>query len=176
MEKQFDSRGNLMRALEFSEYDLEANRKGLLSSGQRRKIQVEGYCAIFVLIIMTSLGIAGGAFAMLSGDRAGFLGGLMIIIGMCVLPSAIAWGMSRHYQTILQKKQIRTMRGTIRKQTASRFNHSSGRNFKIQVGDEEFAVSPAAFNAFVENREYRLYIAPHVKQILAAEPALPFAS
>jgi hypothetical protein len=171
--KHREAQVDLMQVLGFNEYDLEANRKGLLSNGQRRKIQVEGYCAVLVLIAITTIGLAAGGLAIISGDRAQILGGFVIIAGMVVLPSVIAWWMSRHYNHILEKCEVRIMRGMIRKNVNPGFNaNRSGFQFKIQMGSEEFPLSTEAFNAFVENREYYLYIAPHVKQILAAEPAM----
>lgn len=164
---------DLMHALDFSIYDLEANRKGHLSSSQRRRIQTEGYFAIVGLLLITAMGMAGGGLAIVSGDRAQIIGGMMLVIIVSVLPSIIAFRMSRRYHDILEKSAVRTMRGVIRKQTLEPHNKSMCQ-FKIQMGSEDFPVNVNAFNAFVEDREYCLYIAPHLKQIFSAEPTAKY--
>ena len=142
-----NAQANLMQALGFSEYDLEANRKGRLSGRQRRAIQIEGYWAVLALILITTIGLATGGLAIVSGQQMQIIGGFLIVALTVVVPSVMAWWMSRHYSRILNKGEIRKMRGKLRKQVQAGGRY--GPNFKISMGDEEFPVSMPIFNAFI---------------------------
>ncbi len=156
------SDSELMKALGFTQDELEMNREGIISPRQKRTIFVYSLmsglsCGFFVSMITFAVII------ILSSNRVNpqqwFVGGMIIgfIIGTIF------------FLQMLRNNKVEACRGLINKiATGQRDTFSSG--VGIKMNKLHFPVNGVAFNLLTERDEYIIYYSSKTKTLLAIEP------
>ena len=165
--------------------DLDANRAGHITRGQRLKI-LRGEAA---LLFMTGLGLViiiallpnlGGAF-----NDLGFFGGFVVAIFfvMCLVITLVgAFGAGvvladfaiGRVRTVtgaptLRKEGVRT--NALTRPLPSGYTYPGQFNYKVIVGDKEFDIEPkVAENLSRDTRKVRVYFAAYSGALLSLEP------
>ena len=156
---------NLMRALEFTDADLVANRRGKLTLAQKRVVRQASYVYLPRLIALIIVGgfllILGFAPHIILTQRAIILLGLVIV----------GWGLVSTIQRLLQFSDdqaagvVEQVEGEAQTTSARvRFD----RQYYVTVGSTTFHVPQSVYDA-VQPGFYRGYYAPYSMTLLSAE-------
>ena len=165
--------------------DLDANRAGHITTGQRLRLLRGEASLLFVTGVGLVITIAlapnlGGAFNGL-GFFGGFLVGLFFLMclgmtlvgafGAAVVLADFAVG---HVRTVtgaptLRKEGVRT--NALARPLPSGYTYPGQFNYKVIVGDKEFDVEPrVAENLSRDTRKVRVYFAAYSGTLLSLEP------
>jgi hypothetical protein len=143
---------SVMTALNFTMLDLAANRRGVLSTDQRKRLQRRRFHDVKAWSLSLSLAVLIGWLSNMRVLLVGALAAALVI-------SAVIW--------------LR-----IHADLHGRVQHIQGRltsvpnglgGAAIVVGQERFPVSRRVQAAFQAQRRYRLYYTPFTRMILSAE-------
>jgi hypothetical protein len=162
----------LMKALNFTDADLKANREGYLTQRQRRKILLtEGCLVVFLWFFVAVLSLYyfnGEPFHWWQGNLALF--GCTSIYGLVFL-GFIAAALALQEAV---RKDLKNAPAVLRERI-SKPHQFTRKHFSICAGKQEFHVSRQVYEAFHEGGKYELFYAPRTETLLAAVPLKPDA-
>jgi hypothetical protein len=165
--------------------DLDANRSGHITTGQRLKL-LRGEAA---LLFMTGVGlviiVAIGPNLIAAFNDLGFFGGFVVVLFflMCLVMTLIgAFGAAvvladfvvGHVRTVtgaptLRKEGVRT--NALARPLPSGYTYPGQFKYKVIVGDKEFDIdSRVAENLSRDTRKVRVYFAAYSGELLSLEP------
>jgi hypothetical protein len=169
----------LMRELNFTEEDLEANHQGYLSEHQERRLvrqhQITVFVALFV-IVGTLTTVCGGSVVSDLPDFSDTYLLWVIVVGVtlviffgCVF--ALCWG------AVVQRERDYDVDGSEGKPTRisgilSKHLDFGKRNegiYRVQIADKIFSVNGGVHQAFEEGQNYLIYYTARTNKILSAE-------
>jgi len=161
------TKGLLLEALaganHFSIQDLELNRQGSLSG--RQGIRLFGYASLSGAFFLIFIGMS--ILAAQSQKENGKLMMYIFLVALIVVVFLLlGWGSIKDILDIWDG-EVRSMDGQVLRQIRR------GRNTRFyvyQLGELNFKVSRFAYNALMEGREYRVYLTPRNKRLVAIEP------
>lgn len=160
----------LMAAMRFTEADLEANRKGDLSSAQmqrmasmrRRHTLVAAALFLALVISATALIYAG----QINDNRILSLAGISLILANAALVGMIA----RSYMRMgsdLRAGNVEVLKGEVLRVLR---RGGSGASYLLRVDGAELDVNREVFQGFQHESPYRIYRTRHAGLLLSAEP------
>jgi len=171
--------------------DLDANRAGRITTGQRLKL-LRGEAA---LIFMTGVGlvitIAIGPNLLEAFNALGFFGGFVVVLFflLCLVMTLVgAFGAAvvladfaiGHVRTVtgaptLRKEGVRT--NALARPLPSGYTYPGQFKYKVIVGDKEFDIdNRVAENLSRDTRKVRVYFAAYSGELLSLEPLSSEAS
>ena len=158
-----------MSALDFSDADLEANRRGALGPGQAARLRASRQRQLAVgSLLFASLVIAATIFMYLgqaSGKaHLGWAGALLILIN-AVIVGLIARGYMR-IGGDLRPGNVAVLAGEVER-VLRRGRHAD--NYLIRIDGASLVVSKDVFLGFRHEAPYRVYRAVHSGALLSAE-------
>jgi hypothetical protein len=165
----------LMAALGFNAADLDANRAGRLSDGQRERLARSGQRSLRLLIGVAAAIVMGAALLLYLGQRSGspilgLIGVSMTVINAVVL--AFGARSRLRLRDDLQTGRVLAVTGAVHRivRVQSRIV-----TYVLAVDDVpgeasgRLSVSRRVFNAFEEGKRYRLYQTAGSRLLVAAE-------
>lgn len=154
----------LAKVLRCDEEALEANRKGELGDGQRRYLLF--VCAANFFAALVALALAGWVLINSQANPSNdFFSSGFLVAGAAVFAGGFFVLRGFRLGRDLMGGAVRVAEGRGDRSA------SGGRSpsFHYEVGDEKFSVSSAAYIAFVEGKQYRIYYLPYSKRIVNVE-------
>jgi hypothetical protein len=159
----------LMKAVKFIDKDLKANRSGVLTEEQRKRIQrgqVWGALFWWVTAIFLAFPVV---FIATRQDWQSEPGVWLLGLAAIGCVAAAFWQQSRTKNILLQN-QVDSVSGFLSRRVDMVY---TGKVFvpihKLTVGDKTFTVDKKAYDAFEEGSHYTLYYVPQTEQVLSAE-------
>lgn len=149
----------LSAALHFASDDLLANRNGILSPRQKRRLSQQNEWLLIGITVITAVILIVVA---LTGASIIFLG-----IGAIFSMTMLLIGMASIYETSrdLRDNQVHRVTGIISKSIPA-----FDRNARlIKINNLTFSVYKGAYNAFRDQQRYTIYYISRSKMILSAE-------
>ncbi len=156
---------SLAEAIGFDEYDLEANRDGVLSERQHNRFRVEAWLRSAAMLIITLLLGFGAVFVLLVDSRAAVL--LTLFAAIELIAYALVGAHTGKFRAEAEDRLAESVQGHIRLDV-----RAGGKNtvsFALNIGDERFDVNKAVFLAFKNDEPYVVYFGPHTHTLLSAE-------
>jgi hypothetical protein len=162
----------LMEAVGFDEDDLEANRAGYMSKGQRARLRAKRSSWINISLVAVGFGFL-VAIVTITDDlqfrnsftsRVGSFGLICVGIAGVVSYSWLNW---RKFDADLLKGEFDTIEGPIQLDVTSQGNR--GTKYSVIIEGSRFNVTKPIFLAFKNGDPYCIYYAPRSKTILSAE-------
>lgn len=156
----------LMRILKFSSKDLDANRDGVLTKGQKqrvwrwqliRSILIWGVALWLASPLTQAQHVVGWSFsekAVLYGWAALIL---LIIVG--------AFWFQRKTFRVLASGKVDSSHGPMNR----RISYGKTNSYYIGTPEKSFDISYKVYTAFCDGEEYSLYYLPEIDYLLAAE-------
>jgi hypothetical protein len=156
----------LAQANQFSLQDLERNRNGELTEGQRRK----GFRNIMVGFLFGALPFGVIALVLFTGEEIGLETWIMPLIFLLIFGALGAWMMFTGLADTMAHVPL-VVEGLGGKHKRSTSGRRSRRTVYYYVIDgQSFQVSPEAYTALIEGQRYRAYLLPKTKKLLTIEP------
>ncbi|MCS7011927.1 MAG: hypothetical protein NZL98_11200 [Anaerolineales bacterium] len=162
--------GILAQASGFTLDDLEANRRGELTSAQRMKPL--GQMLIGIVMIVFALTLIGvlyfSVWPELQSENSSLIPLFIFVfvfgfIGLFGVRTALAGLLDLLFAFLKQ------VRGVERREEHLRGHRSRSRVYSYVIGGQRFKVSSQAYNALVEGLEYCIYYLPHTYKLLSIE-------
>lgn len=150
----------LMRALSYDEDDLAANANGAWSERQIAKMRRERRDLLVELAILTVPPILLGAFL----ARASSIAPFGVLIGFALVLLVYATNFYRLTRDL--RGTVRAVEGRIQLDVIPRRKRAI---YTARINGVKFKIKKAAFLSFKNGDPYRVYYAPHRKQIASAE-------
>lgn len=152
----------LGRANHFSMEELATNRQGWLSGKQEVRLIGNGLFWIVFFLICISLVVILFQKQLVERDSILFV---LLIVGAAILFLRTAWGVLRIFWDVWNGKVVYSD-GRV---TRHIYYGRQMRYYTYRVNGFKFYVSESAYNALIEGLEYRVYLAPHSKRLVAIE-------
>jgi hypothetical protein len=168
--KKYEDR--LMSALKFSEFDLKNNQVGLMTYRQARHLRSARIAATLSWTMPFLLGIGGLSAwftAMLATTDAPLDAILLPLLGVIALSGWLYayYGLRvNRLNDDLRENRVSAVEGRVELGVATG-NKSAA--YWMRIDMMRFPLTQAAFLAFKNGDPYRIYFAPHSKQILSVE-------
>jgi hypothetical protein len=168
-----DGLAELCRALaqtnRFTDADLERNRAGRLSGGQRRAILGDLWKNLMLTFGLWALSIGLTAFSVIRHDKDP-LGTLVVALFLVLIGAfTLASGYSDLMDCLYGRAEYAVGAGE-RYTRTSHGSHSSHTHYYYRLDTLSFEVSAAAYNALIPGLQYRIYYAPRTVRLLSIEP------
>ena len=153
--------------MNFGGKDLDTNRDGILSDGQRARIQRWDGCFTSVWWLMI-LCLASLMYINTLHIHSGLVS--FGLFGMAMSFVGVAFWLQGKTRRALARNRVASIEGQV-------FRHrrevSSGKSstiiWEIAVKDKTFSVSKSVYDAFFVNPVYRLYYVPELNELVSAE-------
>lgn len=148
----------LSQANGFSLAELEQNRQGLVSGGQRGRLMRR----LALLCVLTAGLVVGAVWQralLVESTPWGYIVLGLMLLGLIVM-------MVNRWRD-LQDGRVLMLEGFVRGEEHSSDDSST---YYYVLGDEKFTVSGAAYRALVAGQRYRLYYLPRSKKLVSIEP------
>jgi hypothetical protein len=159
----------LAQANNFNEADLERNRAGRLSGGQRRAILGDLWKNLLITIGLWGFSIGITAVSVIKHDKDP-LGTLLAALFLVLIGAfTLASGYSDLMDFLYGRAEYAMGAGE-RYTRTSHGSHSSHTHHYYRVDTMSFEVSAAAYNALITGLKYRIYYAPRTLRLLSIEP------
>jgi hypothetical protein len=158
---------DLALKLDFTGEDLYANRDGTLTERQRAKLRrallrdALLYGVLEVLLVGVILLIIVNALRLRTDVNLPILA--IFLLAASLYPIYIL------RQTLATRADLAAGQIWIAAGRVQLLDVGRG-NYRLEMGKQAFNVGKKAFSTFQNERHYRIYYAPHLKTILAAEP------
>jgi hypothetical protein len=171
----------IMRVLEYTTDDVDANRAGRLGAWQRARIERRRRQYLISGILMTGLFLAIDYIIAWRPDAMATQPGIAIFVAIFPLLTAVITGvMVTLLNRDLSAGRVERASGPITRASSSGYggyHPATGRHLRsrtrytIQVGDKRFSVPGKTFSAFrgAEHVSYAVYYLPRTKIIVGAE-------
>lgn len=159
----------LMAAMQFSEFDLEANRRGALSPSQAARLRSSRQRQLAVaLLLFISLVIAATAL-IYAGQRSGnpILG--LVGAALILINAVIVGMMGRGYMRVggdLRPDSVEALAGEVERVLRRDRQRDS---YLIRIDGASLYVTKEVFLGFRHQASYRVYRAVHSGMLLSAE-------
>lgn len=163
----------LMKAIGFSEDDLDANRGGYMSKKQRAKMSLNraAWLNNITVIILFTAGLF--VYVVVAGIVSGWqfgtslmgFGVLSVIVGVAALYMGI---MRSRLNADLHKGDVFSVEGRIALHVERNKEHDVVA-YHARLQGQHFKISRAVFGAFTDDEPYAIYYAPNSKTLLSAE-------
>jgi hypothetical protein len=172
---------DLMRALNFSEADLQANRDGYMTPAQRRRLaRWQHPIYLLGLLLLPSVVVVGWLMNLGLAFRHGSVTPVVLVTNFMVA-SLVAYGaipvaaralLRQHaqYQRIridLTNNQVLQITGILQMHRTPASDPES--SYFVEMGGRTFKVSAHAYALLEDNTPYTLYFLPNTMRLLAAE-------
>ena len=159
----------LMAALGFSEADLEANRRGALSSTQAARLQSSRQRQLAIALFAFVSLVIGATVLIYAGQRSGnsvlgLAGAALILIN-----AVIVGMMGRGYMRAggdLRPGSVEALAGEVERVLR---RDRQGDNYLIRIDGASLVVTKEVFLGFRHQASYRVYRAAHSGLLLSAE-------
>jgi hypothetical protein len=156
----------LMRAVGFSDKDLDANRMGVLSDNQRRRLRIDQIFGAsgwwFIAFICTLPFI-------LPNNWHLDLPTLMFLIAAIIMSVGMAFWRQGQIGEVLKENKVAVRTGPIKK---SRRTENGRDVYRVAVGGQKFIITENAYNWLVEDRPYNLYYVRQTEHLLSVGQTL----
>jgi hypothetical protein len=165
----------LMEAFDFSEDDLAANRKGLMSHAQQQRLeetiytrQSNRFLQVFVTAVLLVFGLIVVMFNMWASPVYALLAclaAIVIMFGTLVFALFAHAGKSQAIQRQIDTFQVLAVTDVIKT-----IIDLAGQTLSLQIADQRFALTEAQVKALHDGRLYTIYFSPHPLKLLSIEP------
>lgn len=168
--KKYEDR--LMAALNFSEFDLENNRVGLMTYHQMRNLRDRRVGAALSWALPMLLSISGLSLWYMVALGAQNVPVEVVFLPLLFVLALSGWlfayfGMrSSRLGDDLEENLVSVMEGRVDLSVVTGRNSAA---YSLQIDGLRFPLDRAAFLAFKNGDPYRIYFAPHSKHILSVE-------
>ena len=154
-----------MAGLVFTQEDLEANREGQLTEGQRAQLRF-ALLRDTVMYGLLALLPLGGLVVVLSGSAERPVNGTLLAL------FAILFGLLMIFIANLIRLTRADLTGTVKVAAGQAALYDSGRGLRsLSIGQQNFQISKQIYADFIDGKYYRVYYAPRLKRILSVEMA-----
>jgi len=171
-----DPRAELLNVMtqvhHFKVEDLEANREGRLSGGQIAGLISKAviYSVIWVVVLIFGVVIW---YAVYQDAHSSSAEEIIFLVGagISLLLIAIFLWMVARILIDAVRGQVTIAQGLVRRTfTVTHTQHGTSTTYYYKLDKLSFNVSSAAYTAFIEGPQYRLYYAPLSKSLISIEP------
>jgi hypothetical protein len=162
----------LCAANEFESADLEANRQGLLTPAQRRRLGADSRAVLTFASIFAGLGVVFAVAAAATWHLGNGVGpGTAAVAAACLLVAGATVLRSRQVQSESTAPHIAVYVGQILKQTSAQVPPARARTaaYFYAIEGAYLPVSPTAYEILDESLSYRVYYLIRTQQLLSIE-------
>ncbi|HEY8685436.1 MAG TPA: hypothetical protein VIO57_07510 [Chloroflexota bacterium] len=157
---------------EFGPADLEANRQGVLTAGQRRRLGDDSRIVLTFASIFVGLGVVFAVVAAAAWHLGNGIGpGTAAVAGACLLVAAATVMRSRQVQRESSAPHIAVYEGQIVKLTSAQVPPARARTaaYFYAIEGAHLPVSQAAYEMLDESLSYRVFFLVRTQQLLSLE-------
>lgn len=156
----------LMAAIGFTEDDLESNRQGVITAGQKARFNREYRKRAFSQLPCLALFACFTAMFLSAGLVSGQLG--LGVVLLLLIIGFIVYQLRRREQGVTDMRggDVQNIEGRVQLDAT---NMGNTQRFIVSVLDQTFNVKKEIFLAFKNGDPYIIYYVPHSKTILSAE-------
>lgn len=164
---------DLMKALDFTQEELNLNRLGQVSERQkiRYKREVRKNLALVLALLLGAwiFGIVRSlpldAQKLANIYYSNIISLMILLTVLCTASFAYMFYLTQKHVAKMDRNEIDHVQGIIQKKAKKR-----EQNITLSVGEKEFMVGLKAADAFLENSPYKIHFVSSSKHILSAEP------
>lgn len=157
----------IMKAMDFSDKDLDANRSGIISDSQRRKLRrgqiVDAFFFWFVAFLATLPLIFPNRWFPATDTNQ------LTMLGIIVLSVAMAFWQQHRTGRVLKANEVAYVTGAIKTSKRRENNHKV---YRAIVGEKKFKITQDVYDWLLEGSVYTLYYLPQSNALLSIELTL----